>query len=179
MSKKALNEKVNEYCKYVNDNKQEFGIEEDVLVSTKLSVDEIEKQCESIGEMVSDNLGNDVPDEFVTLYTELGELIEKVKKTPAANKKDAGKTPTDPKKESNTDDQTEDDQGVNDSGEPEKTQKKKAPKKTGGKKQKAAASGAASEDKDKAIKKLYDLLPAEAIDNLDSATMRTILQSFK
>lgn len=174
MDKKELNKYVNDYVKYINSNKELLGLSEDVVVSTKLSVEEMESHCEKIGEQISEALGSDVPEDFINVYTILGEKIEeykeslkgdsasaedKLKKAPvkAAVKTEAPKeTPTELEKAT---------------APPATEKKKRGPKKATTPKQKDVITGV----KDKAIIKLFDLLPPEAIDSLDSGTMRTIL----
>lgn len=177
MSRKELNSLVNKYCKYVNEHQTEFGLEEKVAISTKLSIEEIELNCEVVGEKVSEHLGNDVPEEFINYYTEIGEKIEELKSQDGIDDKgNVTKEKTKLDKVNRTDhNSTPSSTSAKD--EADKTQKKNNPKKTNtGKKSKAVTVDV---EKDKAIKKMYDLLPPEAIDVLDTNTMRTILLSFK
>jgi len=182
VTKKDLLKEVQKFVKYVNTNKADLGFDEDLMIAPKLEVPEIEGMVESIGESVAEYCGEQGtnPEEFVNLYESLAESFDAYKEAnPESATPEESENPAPPEEKTPVGKTT----GTG-SAAPKgvvKTQEKSAPTASKSKPKKTAPtkSTVASDDKDKAIKKLYDLLPADVIAELDLATARTILSVMK
>jgi len=186
MDRKELNAAVSGFVKYCNGNKELLSLKEDQVISTKLNVDEMESMCEEIGIEIAENFNEgDVPQEFKEIYNSLSEAFEQYKEeNPEKEEAAAAKKTTDSKKGKSKDkpevkDPPKSDPEKSDTPPPEPEKQKAAPVKKQKAKSASKSSGALDEDMKKAIKKLFESLPEEAIDNLDPTTTRTVLKVIK
>jgi hypothetical protein len=182
VNKKAVDKAVNAYVKFVNTHLEELGIADQQVISTKLSVEEMEEMCGSIGEMVAGNFEeSQVPQDFMDAYNELDAIIDQYKEGLQASDSGKGEAAGENAKPGKPTPNAQSNKKKTEPAASKAPETEKPKKKSGGRvsKQKSGGSGSDVPDKDKAIKKLFDLLPAKSIDELDSATMRTVLSTMK
>jgi len=191
MTKKEFDKQLNAFVKHVNKNKKNLGLTDDVVVSTKLPLEEIETICESIGEEVSEACAEKeggVPEDFITAYNTLNEAIGEYQESLDAANAESGQNdnPESGQNDTPTPEVKQEPKPIAPPAEPPKkrgpkpagTKVKTAPKtkKSGGK---AQGELQVEMDQGKAIKKMFDLLSPEDIAGLDPTTMRTILLTIK
>jgi hypothetical protein len=177
MKKTDLNKVVKDFVKWVNENKEGLGRAEDVMIAPKLSAEEMETMLDSLGEAIAETLGDGpLKDQFINEYNNVASAFDLFKKEgekeappetkpPATGIFQAQPAPADTLK-------------VPPVGAPPQAQPTKQPKTK--KAQEAPPKQAVvTDDKDRAIKKLFELLSSEAVDSLDPATMRTVLRTMK
>lgn len=188
MKKTELNKLIRDFVKLCNENKEALGLEQDLMISPKLEMKEIENHIELLGEEIGERFGEEVPSFFAEGYTVLASAFEEYKaenpggekaetsgpEQAAAIKESAPPVTNKPEtKPAAMFSQAPVAQG-NSVPAPEQKESKKrsAPVAT-------TKPALAADEKDKAIKKLFDLLSPEAVGTMDPATMRVVLMVMK
>src|SRR4030042_1026 len=192
MKKTDLNKVVKDFVKWINENKEGLGQKEDVMIAPKLSAEEMEKMLDSLGEKIAEALEDGpLKNQFINEYNNIASAFDLFKKENpggdgelVATDKTAGPAATIPsgffqagpadilKAPIKT---TVSPAAANPTAINPPATKPPKTKKT--QEQALVKQAVATDDKDRAIKKLFELLSSESVDSLDPATMRTVLRT--